>query len=94
MYLNLSSPIRRYRMCFREACITRLTQAGPFGLGDPSDNGDSSETITGVAVDTDCINYKNRGQTPKAYIAIDNVRFCGSRFLRVHETSELSDSEI
>ena len=75
-------------MCFREACITQLSQVGPFGLGVRTDNGASAENINSVAVDGDCINMKNPNPITTAYLSIDNIRFCGSRFIGSFETRE------
>ncbi|XP_003739974.2 uncharacterized protein LOC100904935 [Galendromus occidentalis] len=77
----------RYRMCFRETCTVQLNQLGSFGLGAQSAGGDSANQITDVAVDTDCVNHKSNSAVSSAYIAIDDTRFCGSRFLRSYETT-------
>ncbi|OQR69965.1 hypothetical protein BIW11_11940 [Tropilaelaps mercedesae] len=76
-----------YSMCFREPCSLQLSQIGPFELSQKADPNAGNTIADGIQTDKDCTNPKdNLNEPTRAYVQIDNIRFCGSKFIRTYET--------
>ena len=66
----------------------QLSQIGSFGLGKKPTEQVGTDVGT-LEADNQCVDPKNENkQDEKAYLLIDDIRFCGDEFLRGYQTSK------
>lgn len=77
-------------MCFKrgpDSCRVFLKKAGPFGLGEvPQEVHTRTNALN--ELDSDCFNKATvtRTSVSKAYLTIDNIKYCGNTFQDEYRT--------